>query len=47
MSDVQYKKASSNIYTALVALAFATVLATAVLVTYKCYFQYNEIFRLP
>ena len=34
-------KAPSNVYTAILALAFLTVLATAAFVAYKCYFQYN------
>lgn len=39
--------ASSNIYTAILALAFCLVLATAVFVAYKCYFQYAVIFKSP
>ena len=39
--------ASSNLYTAILALAFSAVLATAAFVAYKCYFQYGTIFRVP
>ncbi len=39
--------ASSNLYTVILALAFAVVLATVVFVAYKCYFQYEIIFRMP
>jgi len=39
--------ASNNLYTAILALAFCIVLATAALVAYKCYFQYGTIFRIP
>jgi len=39
--------ARSNLYTAIVALAFCVVFVTAVFVTYKCYSQYGEIFRIP
>ncbi len=39
--------ASSNLYTAILALAFCAVMATAVLVAYKCYTQYNTIFEIP
>ena len=37
----------SNIYTILLALAFGVVLATAAFVAYKCYFQYNTLFKIP
>jgi len=37
----------SNIYTIILALAFCVVLATAVLVAYKCYFQYGTILKIP
>ena len=36
-----------NIYTVILTLAFFIVLASAVLVTYKCYTQYNTIFSIP
>ncbi len=39
--------ASNNIYTVVLALAFGIVLATAVFVAYKCYFQYETIFKIP
>ena len=39
--------APNNVYTAFLALAFCVVLATAVLVAYKCYFQYDTIFSIP
>jgi hypothetical protein len=39
--------ATSNLYTVILALAFAVVLATVVFVAYKCYFQYEIIFRMP
>ena len=39
--------AASNLYTVILALAFAVVLATMVFVAYKCYFQYEIIFRMP
>ena len=39
--------ASSNVYTAILALVFCVVLATAAFVAYKCYFQYGTIFKMP
>jgi hypothetical protein len=39
--------ASSNLYTVILALALGVVVATAVFVAYKCYFQYNTIFKIP
>jgi hypothetical protein len=39
--------AASNLYTIILGLAFAVVLATVVFVAYKCYFQYEIIFRMP
>ncbi len=39
--------ASNNLYTAILALAFCVVLATTVLVAYKCYSQYGTIFKIP
>ncbi len=38
--------ASNNLYTAIIALAFCVVLATAAFVAYKCYFQYGTIFQI-
>ncbi len=37
----------SNLYTAILALALGVVVVTAVFVAYKCYFQYNTIFKIP
>jgi hypothetical protein len=39
--------ASSNVYTAILALAFAAILATAVFVALKCLAQYGTIFSIP
>ena len=39
--------AANNLYTVILALAFAIVLATVAFVAYKCYFQYEIIFRMP
>jgi len=36
-----------NLYTVILALACGVVLATAVFVSYKCYFQYGTIFTVP
>jgi hypothetical protein len=36
-----------NIYTALIGLALAVVLATAGLVAYMCYFQYGTFYQIP
>jgi hypothetical protein len=38
---------ANNLYTVILALAFCVVLATAALVAYKCYFQYDTIFKIP
>ena len=38
--------APDNIYTALLAVAFCAVLATAVFVAYQCYTQYGTIFNI-
>lgn len=37
----------SNLYTAILAVALATVLATAAYVAYQCYTQYGTIFGMP
>ncbi len=37
----------SNLYTAVLAVAVAVVLATVAYVTYACYSQYGTIFGLP
>ena len=39
--------ASNNLYTAILAFAFCMLLATAAFVTYKCYIQYDAIFKIP
>ena len=39
--------ASNNLYTAILALTFCVVLATAALVAYKCYSQYGTFFKIP
>jgi len=39
--------AASNIYTAILALAFAVVLATTAFIAYTCYSQYGTIFKIP
>lgn len=38
---------SNNLYTIILALAFGVVLATAAFVVYKCYIQYDTIFKIP
>ena len=35
-----------NLYTAILALAFCAVFATAVFMAYKCYAQYGSIFSI-
>jgi hypothetical protein len=40
-------EAMSNLYTALLAIAFGVILATAVFVAYKCYFGYGTLFQIP
>ena len=39
--------ASDNLYTVILAFALCIVVATAVLVACKCYFQYGTIFKIP
>ena len=39
--------AMSNLYTALLAVAFGVVLATAAFVAVRCYFDYNTLFTIP
>jgi hypothetical protein len=39
--------APSNLYTVILALTLVVVVATVVFVAYKCYFQYNTIFKIP
>jgi hypothetical protein len=38
---------ASNLYTAILAVAFGVVLATAAFVTFQCYTQYGTIFGMP
>lgn len=38
---------SSNLYTAILAVALGVVLATAAFVTFQCYTQYGTIFGMP
>ena len=38
---------ANNLYTVVLALAFAIVLATTALVAYTCYFQYGTVFKIP
>ncbi len=40
-------KAPNNIYTAILALAFGAVLATAAFVTFRCHQQYETMFSAP
>ncbi len=37
----------SNLYTAILAVAFGVVLATAAYVTFACYTRYSTIFGMP
>jgi len=37
---------ANNVYTAMLALAFGVVLATAIFVAFKCYSQYGSLFSL-
>jgi hypothetical protein len=37
----------SNLYTAILAVAFGAVLATAAFVAIQCYSQYGTIFGMP
>ena len=39
--------AMSNLYTALLAVAFVVVLATAAFVAVRCYFYYETLFKIP
>jgi hypothetical protein len=36
-----------NLYTVILAVAFCVVLATVVFTAYKCYSQYETLFRIP
>ena len=49
MGKIKGRKISvpSNLYTAILALAFCVVLATLTLVVLKCFFQYETIFQVP
>jgi hypothetical protein len=46
-SQVGKAAKSNNLYTAILALAFLAVLATAALVAYKCYTQYGTLLKIP
>jgi hypothetical protein len=37
----------SNLYTAILAVAFGVVLATAAYITFACYTRYGTIFGIP
>ena len=37
----------NNLYTIILSLAFAVVLATAAFVAFKCYSQYGTAFSIP
>jgi len=37
----------NNLYTVILALSLAVVVATAVFVAYRCYFRYDTIFSIP
>lgn len=39
--------APSNLYTAILAVAFGAVVATAAYVAFQCYTQYGTIFGMP
>jgi hypothetical protein len=39
--------ASSNIYTAILAMAFGAVVIVVAFVAYVCYYQYGTIFKIP
>ena len=39
--------AGNNLYTVILAMAVGVVVATAVFVAYKCYFQYGTVFSMP
>jgi len=38
---------TDNLYTVILGLAFCVVLATAAFVAFKCYLQYETIFKIP
>ena len=40
-------EAMSNLYTAILAVAFGIVLATAIFVAVKCYFDYETLYKIP
>lgn len=46
MSPKKKTIAVSDLYTAILALAASVVLATAVFVAYKCYVDYETIFKI-
>ncbi len=39
--------AFDNLYTVMIAIAVVVVLVSAVFVAYKCYSQYDTIFKIP
>lgn len=39
--------AADNLYTVILSLALCIVLATAAFVAYKCYFQYETLYKIP
>ena len=41
------KVAVSNVYTAILAIAFCIVVATAAFIAYTCYSQYGTFFKIP
>ncbi len=44
--NAKNSNAASNLYTALLALACGIVAATAGLTAYKCYFDYETLFKI-
>ena len=44
--QAEIRKKADDLYTAILALAFGAVLATAALVAYKCFMQYGTIFSI-
>jgi hypothetical protein len=42
----EIRKKADDLYTAVLALAFGAVFATAVIVAYKCLMQYDTIFSI-
>ncbi len=46
MSPIKKPVASSDVYTAIVAIAFGAVIATAAYVAFTCYTNYGTIFSI-